>query len=62
MSDKTVKLLLKELEGRAEFWRENEDDPHQIGMAVYVAISSVADALTVAIKKKARQRKRRRRR
>ncbi len=37
--------LIKILESKADWWRNNQNDPHNVGNAVQVAIREVADAI-----------------
>jgi hypothetical protein len=41
MTKNQTKILLKELKIRLEYWRNNHNDPHGIGQAVYIAILEV---------------------
>jgi hypothetical protein len=40
--------FIKELDSRIEFWRTRTDDPHNISVAVYVALTEVRDAVLKA--------------
>lgn len=49
ISEKTLPLIERELERRADFWRESTNDPHNIANAVMTALLEVRGAIHASI-------------